>query len=62
MLKKKFNVFLLLLFFISPNAYAEVIEGKALVIDVIQLKLKITKLDYLVLMHLRQINHVKRFF
>ena len=44
MLKKKFNVFLLLLFFMSPNAYAEVIEGKALVIDGDTIKIKNNKI------------------
>ena len=43
MLKKKFKVFLLLLFFISLNAYAEVIEGKALVIDGDTIKIKNNK-------------------
>ena len=33
MLKKKFKVFLILIFLISTNSYAERIEGKALVID-----------------------------
>ena len=44
MLKKKFKVFLLLLFFISLNAYAEVIEGKALVIDGDTIKIKNNKI------------------
>ena len=44
MLKKKFNVFLLLLFFISLNAHAEVIEGKALVIDGDTIKIKNNKI------------------
>ena len=44
MLKKKFNVFILLSFFISLNAYAEVIEGKALVIDGDTIKIKNNKI------------------
>ena len=40
MLKKKFNVFLLLFFLISTNTYAERIEGKALVIDGDTIKIK----------------------
>ena len=44
MLKKKFKVFLILLFLISTNTYAERIEGKALVIDGDTIKIKNNKI------------------
>ena len=44
MLKKKFKVFLILLFLISTNTYAERIEGIALVIDGDTIKIKNNKI------------------
>ncbi len=44
MLKRKFKVFLFLLFFIPASAFAEVIEGKAIVIDGDTIKIKNNKI------------------